>query len=183
MIQMDAGVALNATAVMISLIALAISTTTTISQLRMTRSSNLTLVTLELLTRESRTDEFLESEDFILHRLSNEHSPDVGVFSLPFEARKHVQRIGQYYAGLGMILVFRAVDSALLLGAIHWRVQVAWSLLGPYVVAERALRNNQYLSYFEHLACVARDADKAQVLEKQGVRRTGTSDEFASLSE
>ncbi|MFB9238742.1 hypothetical protein ACFFWC_24980 [Plantactinospora siamensis] len=170
-IAMDAGLVFNASAVAISLMALAVSTLLTVWQLRAARSSNLTLVALELLTRECRSEEFLESEDFVLNRLQAEHSPDGGVFGLPFSARKHVQRIGQYYAGLGMISVFHAVDDSLLLGAVHWRVRVAWSILQPYVMAERALRKNRYLSYFEHLACMAGDVDKGDLLAKQRLRK------------
>jgi hypothetical protein len=179
---MDAGMTVNAIAIAISIIALAASSFIAISQLRTSRSANLALVTLEHLTRETRTDDFMESEDFVLCRLNSEHSPDAGIYGLPKEARKHVQRIGQYYAGLGIVSVFRATEGALLLGAIHWRVQVAWSALEPYVRAERAIRNNQYLSYFEHLACLAHDVDKAEVLSKQKIRRATGKERFASLS-
>jgi len=173
--------ALGIISIAISITALAVSTSIAALQLRMSRKANLNLIALEHLTRESRTEVFLESEEFVLYRLAAEHSSDAGVFGLPFEARKHVQRIGQYYAGLGMVAAFQATDSALLIGAIHWRVQISWSAIEPYVRTERVLRNNRYLSYFEHLACLARRADKDDILNKQRLLRAEPGEKFAEL--
>ena len=174
---MDLGAVLNTAALLLSIIALTVSTIFAHRQLATARTSNLTLVTIELLTRECRTDEFLESEEYVLNKLSAEHKPDRGVGGLPFSARKHVQRIGLYYSGLGMMSVFRVVDDKLLIATVSYRVRKAWSILCPYVMAEREIRQGTFLSYFEHLASIAFDMDVTSVQKILGLRRViGTSE-------
>jgi hypothetical protein len=173
----DVGAILNTAALLLSIIALTVSTIFAHRQLATAKTSNLTLVTIELLTRECRTDEFLESEDYVLNKLSTEHKPDRGVAGLPFSARKHVLRIGLYYSGLGMMSVFRAVDDKLLIATVSYRVRKAWSILCPYIMAERELRKGTFLSYFEHLASMAFDMDVSSVQKILRLRRVVDSSE------
>jgi hypothetical protein len=168
---MDQGMMFNTAALGTSLVAVTTSTLLAVRHLRTVQATNPTLVIVELLTRERRSSEFLGSEDYVLRRLAVEHQPDQGINGLPPEARGHALRIGLYYTNLGMLSAFRGAHSTVLLSAVWWNVQVTWSVLEPYILAERRLRNNLYMSYFEHLVCLASTTDKATLLQRQGLRR------------
>jgi hypothetical protein len=129
------------------------------------------VVIVELLTRERRSPEFIESDGYVLNRLGVEHRPDHGISGLPAEARGHAQRVGLYYDSLGMLSTFRGAHNTLLLGAVCWSVQVSWSVLEPYILAERLLRNSLYMSYFEHLVYLASTSDNQTLLRRQRLHR------------
>ncbi|AGZ45001.1 hypothetical protein [Actinoplanes friuliensis] len=171
---MDVGALYNSITLSVSLTALAMSSVLTVRQLRTARTAsqdaNITQALL-CLNGEYRSDEFRESEDFVLHRLAEECSSDLGVADLPFEARRHVCRVGHFYGDYGMLAALPTYDQARILGCVHYRVREAWSVLEPFAVAERQVRGNSYWSYFENLAFLATKVDKQQVLDSQGLRR------------
>jgi hypothetical protein len=161
---------MNVIALAVSIAAFAVSSIFAIKQLRSARIANNTAVTIELLAREWRTEEFLESEDFVLNKLAKEYSPDQGISGLPFEVRKHVTRFAQFYSSLGMMWVFDAIDKSLIMSTVSHRVQAAWVASEPYIIAERRIGKPVYLSFFEHLACVASEADTLQLQRSLGLR-------------
>jgi hypothetical protein len=166
----NSGIIMNIIALVVAVAAFAVSSIFAIKQLRSARIANNTAVTIELLGREWRTDEFLESEDFVLNKLANEYSPDEGISGLPFEVRRHVTRFAQFYSSLGMMWVFDAIDKSLIMSTVSYRVKAAWAALEPYIVAERRIGRPVYLSFFEHLACVASEADTLQLQRSLGLR-------------
>jgi len=166
----NSGFAMNVIALVVSIAAFSVSSIFAIKQLRSARVANNTVVTIELLAREWRTEEFLESEDYVLNKLAKEHSPDQGTSGLPFEARKHVTRFAQFYSSLGMMWVFNAVDKSLIMSTVSYRVQAAWLTLEPYIMTERRAGRPAYLTFFEHLACVASEADTLQLQQRLGLR-------------
>jgi len=161
---------MNVIALVVSIAAFAVSSIFAIKQLRSARIANNTAVTIELLAREWRTEEFLESEDYVLNKLAKEYSPDQGISGLPFEVRKHVTRFAQFYSSLGMMWVFDAVDKSLIMSTVSYRVRAAWIALEPYIMAERKTGQPVYLSFFEHLACVVSEADTLQLQRSLGLR-------------
>ncbi|WP_433730116.1 hypothetical protein ACQP2Y_19225 [Actinoplanes sp. CA-051413] len=128
--------------------------------------SNHTQVLLRL-NGEYRTDEFQASEEFVLDRLAEAHDPELGIARLPSEARRHVRRVGHYYADYGMLAALPTIDSDRIVGVVHFRVREAWAVLEPYTRAERRIRGNSYWRYFEHLACLAAVVDKEKLLSDQ----------------
>jgi hypothetical protein len=167
---MNSGVIMNVIALVVSIAAFAVSSIFAIKQLRSARIANNTAVTIELLAREWRTEEFLESEDYVLNKLAKEYSPDQGISGLPFEVRKHVTRFAQFYSSLGMMWVFDAIDKSLIMSTVSYRVRAAWIALEPYIMAERKTGRPVYLSFFEHLACVVSEADTLQLQRSLGLR-------------
>lgn len=177
---MDASVFLNATAITVSIIALAASLFIGTRQVRAAQrqviavqKSNNTLVAVELLTKECRSEQFLDSEEFVLRVLRDRHLPDKGVDGLPADARKHVTRIGLYYSSLGMLVKLGWVDHALLISATHYRVRRSWAVLEPYILEERTIRKSTYMAYFEHLAAVAGESNLPQLHRKLGLKKIG----------
>ena len=165
---MDAGTLTNTIALSVSVLALTISTVLAVRQIRSTRASgrdaNHTQVLLRL-NGEYRSDEFQESEEYVLEHLAEEHDPELGTSRLPSEARRHVRRVGHYYADYGMLATLPTVDSERIVGVVHFRVREAWAALEPWIRAERRSRGSTtYWRYFEHLACLATVVDKPRLI-------------------
>jgi hypothetical protein len=178
---MDVGALMNATAVTVSTVAVAASIFIGIRQVRMAREqvlaaqkSNSTLVAVELLTQECRSEQFLDSEEFVLRKLRDTHGTAAGVDGLPADARKHITRIGLYYSSLGMMSTMGAVDHALLISATHYRVRRCWAILEPYILQERKIRKSTYMAYFEHLAAVASESDLPRLHRELGLKKIDT---------
>jgi hypothetical protein len=134
--------------------------------------SDSVLVAIELLTRECRSDEFLESEEFIVNQLSNEPA-SAGVSGLSPECRRHVNRVGLYYASLGVLAAFGALEEKMIISIVPARARRAWFALEPYILAERTLKSPTYLSYFEHLVCLIAEADLPKLHQSLNLRQIG----------
>jgi hypothetical protein len=159
-------------AVLLSTIALVL----TARQHRIARSANRdshTRTLLLSLSAEYRTDAFQQSECYVLRRLADEFSPDVGLSGLSAEARTHVCRVGHHYGDYGMLVMLPTADRAQILSYVHGRVRAAWRILQPYAEAERVqvCDTEAYWSYFENLAFLAMSTDKLRILDCLGLRR------------
>jgi hypothetical protein len=174
---MDAGMTMNLAALTISVAAFFTSTIFANRQLRISQMSNNTMIAVELLARERRADEFMESEDYVLNALASQHQPDKGVSMLPLEARRHVNRIGMFYNSLGQLVAHGAVDQWLMISTASYRTRQAWAVLGPYIRAERQAGSVRYMSHFEHLANLAFNLSPQQVEQKIRLRRFQPAEE------
>jgi hypothetical protein len=160
---MNLGMLTNITALVVSISALVVSIIFALRQLKSAKTSNDMVVAVELLSREIASDRFRESEDYIIERLPQEHSPDLGVWKLPSEARSHVYRIAWYYTSLGHLAVFGAVDERLILSMVSYRLRRSWFVLEPYIRTERAIRKAPFFAFFEHIACRASQTPASEV--------------------
>ncbi|GGM22238.1 hypothetical protein GCM10011608_03770 [Micromonospora sonchi] len=168
---MDVAMVTNAVVAAVSVITVGVSAFFALRQLRLSQSANHTLVAIELLTRDRMSDAFLDSQQFVLTELRSRHPTGIPVSELPPDARKHVNRFALYYNGLGQMLAFNVVDPALLIGTGGFRAREAWSVLEPYILAERAARGESYLANFEHLVVLAAETPWPVALRKLGLRR------------
>jgi hypothetical protein len=162
---------MNLVALTVSIAAFFTSTIFAGRQLRVSQMSNNTMIAVELLARERRADEFMESEDYVLNVLASQHQPDKGVSLLPLDARRHVNRIGMYYNSLGQLVAHGAVDQWLMISTASYRTRQAWAVLGPYIRAERLAGSTRYMSHFEHLAYLAFSVSPQQIEQKIRLRR------------
>jgi hypothetical protein len=148
----------------ISIIGLALSVVATVMSLfilaRQTvflRQSNHIPISVDL-AQEFRSDSFLESQDYVINKLRQEHGPDLGVSGLPADARKAVDRVTSYFTGLGALAVQRMLDEPYAVTFMGYRANRAWSELEPYIIREREIRgDSDYLVFFEDLICRIRD--------------------------
>ncbi|MEU7573260.1 hypothetical protein [Micromonospora sp. NPDC049240] len=168
---MDVAAVTNVVVAAISVLTVVVSAFFALRQLRLAQGANHTLVAIELLTRDRMSDTFLDSQQFVLTELRTASPRGVPVSELPADARKHVNRIALYYNGLGQMLAFKVVEPALLLGTGGYRAREAWAVLEPYILAERAVRGESYLSNFEHLAVLATETPWPVAVRKLGLRR------------
>ncbi|MBU2670368.1 hypothetical protein KOI35_43390 [Actinoplanes bogorensis] len=161
---------MNLAAIVISLFALAVSALVGFRQLSSMRTANSTVVAIELLTRECRSDEFLISEEFVLRELPG-LPLDNGLEGLSPEQRRHVSRIALYFSSLGAMAVMGGIETRMIVGLVPARARRAWAALEPMILAERRLGTPTYLSFFEHLVCLIGDADPTRHHERLGLRR------------
>jgi hypothetical protein len=180
------GLAVNVIAVLISIAAIALSSLFAMHQLRSMRRSDDTVVAIELLTRECRTTEFLQSEDFVVNELPADPPPG-GIGDLPAQSRWHIARVGLYYSSLGALSVFGGMQEQMVVCLMPTRARRAWFALEPYILKERELRSPTYLSFFVHLVCTIAEADVAAVHARLHLRKVGSRSarfrrEFLALS-
>lgn len=168
---MDLGYWTSIMSLGVSLVALILSSLLAWRQVRSTRASNDTIVAVDWMSRQLISDSFLESEAYVLDRLTAEHTPERGVSGLPEPARHHVHRVGRYYASLGHLTVFGAIEERLILSIIHYRLRAAWYVLEPYVRAERELRGAPFFNFFEHIAVRASEVNTSDLLKKLRLRQ------------
>jgi hypothetical protein len=156
---MDVGTLTSILAIVVSVAAFIVSGLVANRQLRLTQISNETAVALNWLTRELISEEFLASEAYVLDRLRNEE-PARGVSGLSPGPRSHVLRVGRYYASLGHLVVFGAVNEVLILSTVHYRLRRAWEAIEPFAKVERETRGNvPFFAFFEHIAARAGEVD------------------------
>ncbi|MEU7873365.1 hypothetical protein [Dactylosporangium sp. NPDC049140] len=157
-------------ALVVSVVALVVTSRIAARQIRSARVSNETVVALDWLTRELINDAFLESEAYVLDRLAEEESAELGVSGLPTTARIHVLRVGRYYASLGHLVVFGVVDERLILSLVHHRIRTAWIACKPFVEAERKIRGAPFFAFFEHIAARASEVNIPRIHVDLGLR-------------
>jgi hypothetical protein len=168
---MSASTAMNLGALFVAIAALAVSVVFARRQLTSATSASTVQIAIEVLTRETRTDAFMDSEDFVLNHLAANHPPGQGVAKLPHEARRHFHRVAFYYADLGVLLLYGTAQATMIVATMRGPALRAWSVLEPYIRAERAARNStRYLNFFEHLACVCADTDLVALHDQLGLR-------------
>src|SRR5690242_15871726 len=89
---MDSSSVLNVVAVAVSVSALSVSLVFAVRQTRIMRQSNQVPLFVDLI-QEFRSKGFQDAEQYILHKLRKENSPEKGVLALPDQARFAVTTI------------------------------------------------------------------------------------------
>jgi hypothetical protein len=161
----------------VSVAALLVSAIFALRQLRSARTANNTVVAVELLTRELLSDWFQQSEAYIVDRLAAENDPAGGIEELPPDVRAHVYRVAWFYASLGHLVVFGAINERMVLSIVKYRLLRVWPILEPYFRRERELRNPNSMMFFTHLAF------RAEELSDDVLRRKLRLREFGPMSE
>ncbi|MDT5033078.1 MAG: hypothetical protein QOC94_3249 [Actinoplanes sp.] len=147
---------INVLALVVAAISLALSVTLALRQLFMMRHANQLPMFVEL-NQEFRSQEFTESESFVLHELATDVSADNGVLLLPPEALKHVNRLTTFYNILGALIIFKVAKESIIVAILGYRASIAWDALEPFILKEREIRGNPYfVCYFEDLVSRAR---------------------------
>jgi hypothetical protein len=143
---MDNAFALSIAAVLVSFIALFLTTILAIRQIKLLQSAN--YIPMIGLISEFRSRELYDDLIYVTTRLRSEHDPAVGISGLPEAARSSVVNIAYYYqsfAWLGELNVLR--DEHLRIVA-HGMV-LSWEAIQPFVQAERAAVAGPILTVLE----------------------------------
>ncbi|MER6514628.1 hypothetical protein ABT158_47995 [Nonomuraea sp. NPDC001636] len=136
---MDLSLLVNVFALVLSVLALVVSSITALKQYAMMRHANEVPILVDLM-QEFRTDEFQQSETYVIERLAAEHDPDLGCSRLPDEPRLAVNAVTAFFSGFGALVAMRMADDALVVPLIGYRANRAWIALEPFIRRERELR-------------------------------------------
>src|SRR5262245_19132460 len=90
-------------AVVASLAALTISSWIALRQTKYVRDANHVQVAIEFL-KEFRTPAFIDSLEYVVRQLSQDHDPKLGITKLPAVAREHVLNVGYYYQAIAVLV-------------------------------------------------------------------------------
>jgi hypothetical protein len=151
---MDPEVLISGLAMIVSVLALGISSVLSAAQARSMRQANNLPVMIELLTKEYLNDEFQERHRTVMEALPGTTS-DLGFEGLPEPLRAAAYNVAWFYNATGNIVALDAVDERLFVAGINYRIRRAWSVMEAHIIAERRLRGEPFLDGFEHLAARA----------------------------
>lgn len=148
---MDTTIAVNIAASAISLVALAMSILLTRRQIHLASGGNHLPVVLDAF-QHTRSAAWLEAENYVLTKLTDEHPADCGYRNMPAPARRHAGTIGLFYDDLGKLVAHRVIHQNLVIGSYGTNIVRLWDALAPYVYAERQAPGSHFWIYFEDLA-------------------------------
>jgi hypothetical protein len=162
---------LNVAALVISLLALAVSTYLTRRQSIAAKQANQIPVFVDLY-REARTPDFYSRERSLWENLSG-HDPAKGLSGLSAELRHNAEVVYSYYSNMAYCISIGVVERDLAIMPIHYRMLKTWDAMYPFVIAERKIRDDggSFLTMFEHFASEARRTD-IHSLERAIIRKT-----------
>lgn len=167
--------ALNIAALLLSVLALGLSTMLAIRQYQEARVANQLPVVLNMF-HGLRTETFHAHEGYVLQHLAKECPDELGYSQLTGKSRAAFQTVASFYTSLGMMIAFRLINKDLASALFGSRMLKAWDVMAPYVNQERKLRDSApdsgdgvYGEYFEYFAETVRSHSPADVLRKQGL--------------
>ncbi|MGW6272208.1 DUF4760 domain-containing protein [Streptomyces sp. NPDC055060] len=150
------------TALVVSVMALAVSGAVSFRQLRLTEHAN-TLPVLVDLFREHRTVRLAHARRIVNRRLPAYDLSD-RLEGLPEEERDLVRELAWYYDNLGALVAHGVVDIVPVSGYLGGSVTTCWEIMEPLVRAERTKRArnglpdpNRWQEYFENLYHLVRE--------------------------
>src|SRR3954447_4629708 len=149
---------LNVTAVMASLLALAVSSTFAIRQIRLARQAH-QVPAMDFLWI-MRSPKFLRSEEDLWAELPKQD------LSLPFRdlpeaLRDEAESILSFYQKVAYLVGLGIVDVRLAILPVHYRAPRTWAAVEPFIRNERFHRGDELAFYnaFEHLVGTIQRAD------------------------
>jgi hypothetical protein len=165
-----ASLLLTVLALVVSLVALAISSIISWRQLRSMKSANHLPVAIELLTRDYGKPEFQRQERTMMEQLPS-IVPAIPISALPEALYIDTLQVINFYDSMGILVAFGSVDENLVLATINYRIRRIWQTLEPFVRAERELRQGPFLDFLEDLAARANAVDPQQLHDRLRLRQ------------
>lgn len=99
---MNSSLVISLIGLLLSIAASVMSLVIPVQQTALLRQSNHMPISV-VLAQEFRSDTFMDANDYEVHKLRHEHSPEAGVSGLPFDARRTVDRITSYFTMLTVV--------------------------------------------------------------------------------
>ena len=161
---------LNVAAIVISLLALAVSSYLARRQSLAARQANQIPVFIDLF-KEARTPDFRNQERSLWEDLKN-HDSAKGFSGLPKELRADAEIVCFYYSTVAYCISIGVVEHDMAIIPIHYRLLKTWSAVHPFVIAERKIRGDggSFLAVLEDFVSEAELTD-IHSLEKAVSRR------------
>ena len=163
-------------ALIISIVALLVSSGTGVRALRLSRQSTSTRVLIDLFS-EHRSDRLAKARNFVHTELGN-YDPTIGLRALAEDDRVLVRELAAFYDNLGVLVAYDVVDLAPVSGYLGGSVLDLWPKLQPFVVTERERRTaagnadpQRWVGYFEILHGLIQDHPPASARQLRRRRR------------
>ncbi|WP_157881127.1 DUF4760 domain-containing protein [Streptomyces griseoruber] len=154
-------------ALVVSLLALAVSGVVSLRQLRLSQHANALPVVVDLF-QEHRGVRLAQARTFVHEELPG-YDLDGGLAGLPDEGRDLVRELAWYYDNLGVLVAHGVVDIEPVSGYLGGSVISVWEHMEPLVRAERTRRAQNTLPdpgrwqvYFENLYHLVRETPAEQ---------------------
>ena len=161
---------LTIAALVLSTLALGVSTVLAVRQFQEARVANQLPVVLDMF-HGLRTETFYAHEDYVLKHLQNDCPATLGYSGLSGASRAAFQTVASFYTSIGGMVAFRLISKDLASALFGSRMLRVWAVMEPYVHQERQTRGGVYAEYFEYFAEVVVRHPPAKVLRKQGLGR------------
>lgn len=139
-------------ALVVSLLALGLSSCLSFLHLRSLRNANHVPVAIELLTRDFGREDFQAKEQAVLAGLKL-IDKDTPLSQLPQPLRGAAYTVSSFYDSMGIMVAFGCIDELLVISTINFRIRRIWAALEPHIQAERVDRQSPFLDFLEDLAC------------------------------
>jgi hypothetical protein len=152
--------AMNIIAIVLSGLALVVSTYMAFRQWTAQRRESFTSAYLQLLS-EYRSLRFQDNLQYIYQRLGIENDPQMGILGLPDDVREKFFDIAYFFQQVALLHRLRVFDDMILAGT-HRQVVRVWDSIAPFVLRQRELsgHGNAYLlRILEMFAEEARQVD------------------------
>jgi hypothetical protein len=161
---------LNTAAIVISLIALAISSYFAVRQNLTAKRANQTPVFIDLF-KDARNPEFRDREQSLWQNLKK-YDPALGFSRLPKEQRHDIEIVCIYYSTLAYCISIGITEVDIAIIPVHYRLLKTWEAVYPFVIGERRIRNDDesFLALLEDLVAEAKLID-IRSLEKEASSR------------
>jgi hypothetical protein len=149
---------LNVTAVMASLLALAVSSTFAIRQIRLAKQAH-QLPAMDFLW-VLRSPQFLRTEEVLWVELPRQ-DPSLRFSELPVPLKDEAESILSFYQKVAYLVGLGIVDARLAILPVHYRAPRTWAAVEPFIRNERIHRGDELAFYnaFEHLVGTIERAD------------------------
>ena len=155
---MTVPISLNIAAVMASLLALTMSSTFAIRQIRLAKQAH-QLPAVDFLWI-MRSPDFLRAEEHLWSELPKQ-DPSLRFNELPRALRDEAESILTFYQKVAYLVGLDIVDKRLAILPVHYRAPRTWASVEPFVRNERIYRGDELAFYnaFEHLVAEIQSAD------------------------
>lgn len=143
----------NACAILLSVVALLVSVFFASRQSTIMRHSNTLAVVVDLL-QEFRSLEFQRAEAYVLAEFPDKLPTEQGLSAQPELARVSGYTLTSFFSALGSLVALGIVEERVIVPQFGYRANRAWTILEPYILAERELRGgSDFANLFEDLVC------------------------------
>jgi hypothetical protein len=157
---------LNVTTLVISLIALAVSSIFAVRQINAAHHANQLPIINDIL-REVRSSKFLREEQLLWQKLPALRS-DVRFSHLPEDLREAAYDVCFAYLMVAYLVSLKIIDRRLAILPIHYRIIRTWDAVAPLVVEERRHRGDElsFLNLLESFVEFVRRQDIQSIVDE-----------------
>ncbi|HEY6796789.1 MAG TPA: hypothetical protein VI248_19130 [Kineosporiaceae bacterium] len=148
----------NVVAVIVSVVALIVSSVSSRRQDRISHGANLMTI-LGGAFASFRTPAFISAQNYVYYKMG-QHDVNLGYRGLPEEIRQDILMVSHFYNDLGRMVAYEALDEDVAVPSFGGALHQSWETLRPFIEKEREFMSAEgrvrFMVYFEDMACRVR---------------------------